>query len=614
MQSYSLDSGINCEEASGEKVQYYRLGTTERYRQDQAWELAKKKIAKRRECEEAAKKCPFSPCVSVSQKTDASVNSHYDPSIALTHDTWRVTAPVFDRLQQTRSKQKAVDGTPVPVLRPPKNSDVVSKSAIPVEDRLLQYGDHIAFKLAEKRLEEEKLSVPIVHSPRKNSSQRREEQHDFFTRNMLLLEKRKAKRFETEKDLSECTFHPKVNIQSAALDINRREKLSKTVCSPPSGLGISPSVPDDTISDSAIRQEKDRSTMLYEEAYRKRVEEKENVQLHSCDFVPRTNPLSKEWIDRSNHYHSLFQMNFLERQELYKKESDEYKSVLEAQQLDSQKTPTFYIPDDKEQRKQYCAALEEQIDRLYKGKVTSSSNSHSSDDISGSTFRPQIAPGSQLVIQKMKDREADVVKRLTKTAKKQCADENRVEEESCSGNRISKAEAENFYRRQMRALQRKEFHVAEEKKMEEVRSVLECTFRPTLSPRLSIPTRDSLSNQVIGVSKFLQRQADAKRLQKEKEEREKRIGSGIPVNGPNHTILTPFKLETDHRSRGKDKSVGLCFPHRQPEEETNNFCWTENRWFHSGDQLSSCTASDPGFHSTCEGYPTLSLFSAKMDS
>lgn len=606
------------------EVQYYPLGTTERYHQDQVWELAKKKIAERRIRDEEGNKFSFSPCIHpVPQNCGSSLatNRYHDPLVRVKDGSQKFAPPVFDRLtQRTHLARKPNGCVPTDAGQSTTTKNPLKTATTAVEDRLLQYGERVALKLAEKRHQKEKATLSI--SQTSNSHQRREEQNDFLVRNTLLLEKRKFHCYEAEKNrLRECTFHPKINNQSAVLDGSRRDKERKS--SPPSQCSVfglsscSSNSQQDGIVDSSFttpreKVQKERSTLLYEEAFRRRETEEEYYQHHHYDFVPRTNPLSEEWIDRSKHYHSLFQKNFLERQELYQKESDYHKSLLEAERFENS-VSQLRVPEDKAQRKQYCTALEEQVERLYKGAANfSGTNSQNSDVQTTSSFHPQIAPGSKLVIQKMKDREADVVKRLTQGSQKQSVNETVAEEPrpNSSATCISKEEVEDFYRRQMNALQLKDFRVAEERKKEEVRSVLECTFRPAISPRVSLSfTEESLSSRVTGVSKFLERQAEAKRIQKEKDEREKQIGGGKPVNGPNHTLFTPFELETENRVREKKKiyisstsSAHLKDPSERSRRKESNYVEMSCPSIHRNTEVTAA--------SEC---PTLSLFSTKMN-
>lgn len=173
-----------------------------------------------------------------------------------------------------------------------------------------------------------------------------------------------------------------------------------------------------------------------------------------------------------------------------------------------------------------------------------------------------------------------------------------------------------FFQREMERLQHRAFHIQEEKQKSDMHAVLECTFRPqttifppraashnvrrtTRESHRACPNLSSSSPQHLGkgngaedaggkatshtisfpppsqphqqqqgaeaksrglhdcpgLEQFLERQALAKRLKDEQEERWRRLGAGMPINGDDHTILTPFHLETERRSRKSELGV-----------------------------------------------------------
>lgn len=157
-----------------------------------------------------------------------------------------------------------------------------------------------------------------------------------------------------------------------------------------------------------------------------------------------------------------------------------------------------------------------------------------------------------------------------------------------------------FYQREMTRLQHKAFRMEEEKRRASFQALLECTFRPqttvfppraasskrgrgrtvdaastfldgnvsstgnatnSSSRRRSMRSTHDVSATVTssgsawtardgpGVEQFLERQALAKKQKMEREERWRKLGAGMPLNGPHHTICTPFHLETQTRER-----------------------------------------------------------------
>lgn len=221
-----------------------------------------------------------------------------------------------------------------------------------------------------------------------------------------------------------------------------------------------------------------------------------------------------------------------------------------------------------------------------KGKVEEEEHHHSHQEV-----QQEGTPGQGPLEEKpaTMNTNAEGTKKTPKRAKKRA-----VTAEAING----------FYQREMARLEQKAFRIKEEKQRAAMYEVLECTFRPQLttlasnhvlhrkafplsppqaggrvqstaatttpSPEQGPPavetsppfsrTRFTATSppaprsalQCPGVAPFLERQALAKRMKEEREERWRRLGAGKPLNGAHHTILTPFHLETEQRGRTRE--------------------------------------------------------------
>lgn len=398
--------------------------------------------------------------------------------------------------------------------------------------------------------------------------------------------------------------------------------------------------------------------------------------------IPTINPSSRMWMHASPHYKALFSQSFLRRQELYQclhtEESRRLREVVHAYETRGRTRPkkrkdaahasrTTASPwqendeegDDEEEMTDTTGkapptpALDgvEGHSRGREAEKRSMPHVHTPKEKKTTTtsparmdprweecrFHPQLSPASLAVLQRMKGREKDVVKRLTTVTvrrrsprwptgsneetveRKACADhiphsnaeeegEGQAKEEteqhaSASTpaprrHRVVTVEAmEAFYQRQMARLQHKAFRIEEEKRRASFQALLECTFRPQTTPfppRAAVspeggrglpvsaaasPLADAAASSAgvdtsrrtratqgvvptatssgpawtardgPGVEQFLERQALAKRQKEEREERWRKLGAGMPLNGPHHTICTPFHLETQVRRR-----------------------------------------------------------------
>lgn len=482
-----------------------------------------------------------------------------------------------------------------------------------VEERLLRYGEVTRQRKeqleAERIAEEKRANSTVKKLSQKEMEARR---NAFLSRNQLWLERRDAQQFEAGKaELEGCTFHPRVNRFSAALDEARKDRGSRSrsttimeephrksctpqrnasfisQCERSSSLGLS-SPRTSSCENSDLSPRKwggvegsqasngfSRTVRLYEEGVSRLLHRKSaddtGEEIEENAFKPRINSMSEVWIQYNPLKKRLFEKNFVERQAIYQKVSAEERRQLEEAQKKQWKPhqPSLLVEETAENdeseekrrsgpstRKRYEAAVESLIERLYTAKP---SKQCSRGDESSPTFQPCVSPGSQMVIEKLKDREKDVVKRLAapKPARDPPApaDADAGSLEASEGSKVPalrEKDAEAFYLRQVAAIKRKDFRVAQEKRREAVQEALECTFHPQITTRKAKPMNAEsdapLPSKVSGLTTFLERQAFARRLQQEKKEREEKLSRGMHMNGPGHTVFTPFHLATEERA------------------------------------------------------------------
>ncbi|EPY19359.1 kinetoplast DNA-associated protein [Strigomonas culicis] len=131
--------------------------------------------------------------------------------------------------------------------------------------------------------------------------------------------------------------------------------------------------------------------------------------------------------------------------------------------------------------------------------------------------------------------------------------------------RMTREEMKKFYERQMETLSARERFVDDARKVELLQESAACTFQPHTNTSSSAPAWDSASVDgsrrhgsgeecrteavVLGVNEYLKRQAAARRLKEDKEERLRNMGrsrSGRPTGG--RTAIEAFHFQTEEMS------------------------------------------------------------------
>lgn len=553
----SSSSRANEIDAADGVCRYHRLGTDERCYLDQTRKAAMEEYRHRRIEMERRKNCPFAPSLSASPSGDSSgrglhvqgIRSHSSSVFERLHQVAKEREERLRVSQWKREQHEVGDAeshpfSPAINARPPQAGVLGGSHKAPtrVEDRLLDYGEMLTAKLAHKQHERER------EADGQQQSSTAESRQDFYSRNLSLLEKREVQRFLAEqKQLEECSFHPKVSSSSAALDAKRRQREVN-------GAKTNADADNTTLDIAAVmamsngQTAEERVARFFNKPAAPVQPPQPDTTQQSETFSPRINPSSNNWI-RDSHHEALFKKSFLDRQVIYQRVSEE-----ERRRLDEQHTiqDLHTNVEGSEERRLYRAAIEEQVDRLYSGyrNTPSSAAGYRNPDEGECTFHPLVSPGSELVVKRAKNREVDFVKRLTARNEKDCNQSTTQSESSAPGKSesisMSKEEASAFFIRQQTAATVREHRLREEKKKQQMRETLQCTFQPRTTTFSKKKDPEGLSKKVMGISKYLQRQEDAKRLQKEKEEALNQR-SGMPINGYNYTLFTPFDLKTEYR-------------------------------------------------------------------
>lgn len=567
-------------------VAHYPLGSWERHLLEERLRAVKRCEREQLLQEYNLKECTFQPRVGNNSRVGFALSREALVSSGSKQEAQREgQLPVFERLAR-RGKEREVRLAQIAEEKKQReeealrhsfrpsvngfvgltNSSAAQVVSIPVEERLLNYGRAVEEnrRLLQRQREEkelEEIQQNIMQHRVHNSSLREKRKGDIADRSKQLLIEREIQRVVAQDALlKKYTFKPRVCLTSDAID--RGLKAKRDI----HDRGVA-------LYNAGMRQQEQRQT---EAAQREKKESKDM-------YKPFTNPLTDDWINHGQH-RALFKKDFVKRQEIYSRVREEHKRSLASALEKSERADVPRVNQE---------MIEQQVERLYMRAqaIKEETKKRTEEHIKSKEcpFRPQLAPGTAYVIAHT-EREQDVVKRLASSAprkprvsheadvdaaakreeEEEEEEENAEKDGRCS--RTSKVvcpeKAAEFYYKQKRALEEREMQLRLQKQRQAMAELCACTFRPQTrtdqylqrrQKEAANETQEPVVARVSGVTAYLQRQAEAKRRLKEKEEKYNSLGRGLPCNGANGTVITPFNLSS---GRGSHQRHQLFYDQR----------------------------------------------------
>ncbi|KAG5464329.1 hypothetical protein LSCM1_00511 [Leishmania martiniquensis] len=465
-------------------ARYHRLGTKERHAFDEHMRLLRQQATAAERERQFRMSHPFQPKIRTSSPAaggeltaEAQVDRQSQPVPPVAADTGTSSSPssvrpVFDRLaaqavqlemrrrhreeQQRRAEAAALRGAFQPHINhsaPIYAERLRHLDSVPVEVRLLQYGEFVARERQRRQemneLEKTKAwqsaepslmgaSAAHTHDP----EERRQQQEAFEERNVRFLEERAKHRECARAAAAEAfSFQPKISVTSAALD-EARQRLAKDVGASVLGQLLNRSLDTPALSISKTSTNAGhRSDALYALAVTRQRQKQQNldgngpgvgsavdrggndqaVEGPSTSHQPLTNPTSDKWIAKGAHG-PFFQENFVRRQALYeevKREEAALRAVAVQAPASSNGESVAHKVNSQQlnQRLYYSAKKAAEVAERRRKALA---NAHECP------FRPQLSPGTKYVLQRMPSRDGDVVKRLTTQCSKSAPDGTRT--------------------------------------------------------------------------------------------------------------------------------------------------------------------------------------------
>lgn len=425
-------------------------------------------------------------------------------------------------------------------------------SDLPVEERLLHYGKTVAESRRQLREDREALEKKqLLEFFRPPESQNKKSQTSFVTRAATKKNDRDKHIGEIRaQQARENTFQPSISRLSQQLAQEQRR----------------------------AQGQQNRIVALHEEAEQRRREKEKRVREHAAleadrrVYHPTTNPQSEQWIRRGQHG-TFFQKDFVDRQEDYARIHDEHAIALQETKAEEQRLALEASRATSTLARVRHEMIEQQVERLYyEGpEVSKEVKQRLAQQLEKEEcpFAPTLSIGSEYVARKI-PRNTNVVERLFNVPKRSysAGDDPKMSsrhndssllsgsQQNGGGRTVGSADANAFYRRQVDSVQRTQDQLALKHSEQQLEKQLECTFRPRTNSRPSTPQKQQSSAvaarasstppppspQVSGMSEFLKRKELAKKLAEDKIARIEALGKGKPCNGPNFTVVTPFKL------------------------------------------------------------------------
>ncbi|CAC9552139.1 conserved hypothetical protein [Leishmania infantum JPCM5] len=458
-------------ETSSHLARYYRLGTKERHAFDEHMRHLRQQVAAVERERQFRVSHPFQPktCTPFATVADAVTDaaqadspSRLAPPVASgigSSSSPSGVRPVFERLaaqavqlemrrrhreeQRRRAEAASLRGAFQPHINhtaPIYAERLQHLDLVPVEERLLHYGEFVArerqrkqeLKEVEQTVAWQSTQASVVGagtSQPRGPEERRQQQEEFLARNHRFLAERSKHRQCAEAAAAEAfSFQPKISATSAALD-EARQRCANAVSTSELGQLLNRSVdaPPLSISKTSANAGR-RSDALYALAVarqRQRMEKLDHNSSNSGETTngvdkgkavegpkathqPLTNPTSAKWIAEGAHG-PFFQEDFVRRQALYeevKREEAALRATAVQEPELSSGRPAAHKVDAKQlnQRLYYSAKTAREASERRRQALVSAREC---------PFRPQLSPGTKYVLQHMPSRDGDVVKRLT---------------------------------------------------------------------------------------------------------------------------------------------------------------------------------------------------------
>jgi hypothetical protein len=476
--------------------------------------------------------CPFRPQINTTEYVQH-LNEYESVEERLLQRGRQIAASREEqRLRKLQDEQAELRRLFRPQVNPndPYKRALMHPPNLPVEERLLHYGKTV--EESRKQLKEDKETFErkqlLEFFRPSTGSSGGKKQRSFLTRAETRQNDRDKAVTEARSQLMrEYTFQPSISKLSAEL-VQEQRRGRKGV---------------------------DRARELHAEAIKRRQErerkEREQAAMEADRkaYQPTTNPVSDQWIHSGMHS-KLFEQDFVTRQKQYdavhKEHEEKLRKALDSTAGNAEKTSRKVSKEEAEAHVERLYAEYADVSREFKARLAEQLQREECP------FTPATCIGTEHVIRRIL-REKDVYKRLfspQQNNRAHSADAARVIEHSNASIPTSRTvhprEAEEFYSRQIDALHRKEQELHHRSAAEQLKSHAECTFRPRTTVddyyRLKEHDQKRKLKDLHGVNTFMRRQEEARKLQQAKEERLKQLGKGMPCNGPNFTVVTPFKL------------------------------------------------------------------------
>lgn len=436
--------------------------------------------------------------------------------------------------------------------------DLMHPTDLPVEERLLHYGRTVEESRKQMREDREAFEQKQLleffrpSTAAQANNDRKRDQQSFLTK----AETRKNDRDKLigearARQAKEYTFQPSISRLSEQLAEEKRRQNRGSL--------------------------EDHAAALHEEAEKRRQEkemrkaEQEALETDRQATKPTTNPDSEALIRNGNHSKYFEDCDFVARQEEYAKVHNDHikrlaKTLEEEQRQQLVQSEASALGLKRVRRE----AIEQQVERLYfeTPEVSREVKQRLAEQLvrEECPFRPQTSLGTEATVLKQKTWIKDVVKRLTivraASAPSRDPEHTSSMNDSTHSNgsirrRVQPSDADEFYRRQLDAVERTQQQLHLKHSEKQLEQQLECTFRPRTNSRPPTPQHSLAGTntsgdkgpsveKVQGFSDFLRRKEQAKKLEEEKKRREEALGKGLPCNGPNYTVVMPFKL-SDHK-------------------------------------------------------------------
>ncbi|CAG9584028.1 conserved hypothetical protein [Leishmania major strain Friedlin] len=458
-------------ETSSPLARYYPLGTKERHAFDEHMRHLRQQVATVERERQFRVSHPFQPktCSSFATAEDTVTDAaladspgHLASPVASgsgSSSSPSGVRPVFDRLaaqavqlemrrrhreeQRRRAEAASLRGAFQPHINhtaPIYAERLQHLDLVPVEERLLHYGQFVARERQRKRelkeLEQtvawQSTQASLVGagtSQLRDPEERHRQQEEFLARNDRFLAERSKHRQCAEAAAAEAfTFQPKISATSAALD-EARQRCANDVSAGELGqlLNRSVNAPLLSISKTSANAGR-RSDALYALAVTRQRQRMEKLDYNSANsgettkgvakgkavedpnvtHQPLTNPTSDKWIAEGAHG-AFFQEGFVRRQALYEEVKREEAALrataMQESELSSGRPATHKVDAKQLNQRLYYSAktAREAAERRRQALVSARE----------CPFRPQLSPGTKYVLEHMPCRDGDIVKRLT---------------------------------------------------------------------------------------------------------------------------------------------------------------------------------------------------------